>query len=171
MKKSVLLGLVVILILSILAGCGKLPDDTLLSNGKQFEEKEQFLSAVSKYEKLVELYPNSPLCPEALYRAGIIQANILQDVETASKQFNHVVEKYADSEFAPQAQFMIGFIYANSKPDTAKAREAYKTFLKNYPEHELVPSVQWEMKYLGQDINEIPELMGAETMGEVQTNN
>lgn len=171
MKKSVLLGIVTLIILIILAGCGQLPDDKLLSNGKKFEEQEQFITAVVKYEKLVELYPNSPLCPEALYRAGLIQANILQDPETASKQFQTVIEKYKDSKEAPQAQFMIGFIYANSKPDIVKAKEAYETFLKNYPEHELVPSVQWELKYLGQDINEIPELMGTETLGEQQANN
>ena len=168
MKKNLLLNLVTLIILSILAGCGKLPDDTLLSNGKKFEEEEKFISAVAKYEKLVELYPNSTLCPEALYRAGLIQANILQDVNTASKHFLTVVNQYKNSEYAPQAQFMIGFIYANSKPDTAKARTAYKTFLENYPEHELVPSVQWELKYLGKDINEIPELMSTETIGEAQ---
>jgi hypothetical protein len=46
--------------------------------------------------------------------------------------------------------------------DTTKAREAYTKFLEKYPNHELVSSVEWELKYLGKDINEIPELMDLE---------
>jgi hypothetical protein len=44
---------------------------------------------------------------------------------------------------------------------------AYNTFLQNYPDHELAPSVEWELRYLGKDINDIPELKALEA--ETQT--
>ncbi len=159
--KRLTLWILPFLLLGLIIGCGKLPDETLLKNGKEMEASEDFSGAVAKYEKLVDLYPNSELSPEALYRSGLIEANILQNVKKATFQFQRVVDEYGDSTYAPQAQFMIGFVFANSMPDTAKAREAYKTFLENYPDHELVPSVEWELKYLGKDINDIPELMSS----------
>ena len=70
-----------------------------------------------------------------------------------------VVDKYPDNKYAAESQFMIGFVYANSAVDTLKARGAYNTFLERYPDHELVSSVQFELKYLGKDINQIPNLM------------
>jgi len=50
--------------------------------------------------------------------------------------------------------------------DTAKAGQAYRTFLVKFPNDELRPSVEWELKYLGKDIDDIPELT---TLGEAGT--
>lgn len=152
----------IVLCLVIGIGCSKLPDDRLLERGKQLEEQEQFADAIKDYEKLAKDYPQSPYAPEALYRAGLAYTNNLQLFDAAITTFERVIDEYPDSKSAGPCQFMIGFIYANNTADTTKARIAYNKFLDTYPEHELAASVQWELKYLGMDINQIPELQGLE---------
>ena len=142
----------------VLVSCSRLPDEGLIEKGKRLEEEEKFFAAIKSYEKLVKLYPTSDYAPEALYRAGLAYTNGLQDFNTAISTLERVVDEYPENKFAAQCQFMIGFVYANNAADTTKARVAYTTFIHNYPDHELVPSVAWELKYLGKDINEIPEL-------------
>ena len=142
----------------VLITCSKLPDEGLIEKGKKLEAEEKFSEAIKNYEKLVKLYPQSPFAPQALYRAGLVYTNGLQDFNTAILTLQKVIDEYPDNKSAPPSQFMIGFIYANNASDTTLARVAYGTFLQKYPDHELVPSVKWELRYLGKDINDIPEL-------------
>jgi len=142
--------------LFIFNSCTKLPDDKLMDKAKTLETEEEFEKAVKYYDQLVEDYPSSPFCSEALYRAGLIYSNPIGEPSKAISHLNQVIDKYPDSKFAPQSQFMLGFIYANNLSDTLKAKQEYTEFLKKYPEHELVTSVKWELKYLGKDISEIP---------------
>jgi TolA-binding protein len=110
----------------------------------------------------VKKHPKSPFGVEATHRIAMIYTNGLQDYNKAVETFERLQASYPDSvKYAAQAQFMIGFIYNNYAPDTAKAGAAYRTFLEKYPAHELAESVKWELKYLGKDINEIPELAKA----------
>lgn len=162
MKRILAVFLVLSIALGMLTGCGKMPDEKLMALGKQMEDRENFEEAVNYYEELVQEYPESPLASEALHYAGKVYANGIKDYEKAIMVFNDVIDKYPDSPQAAHSQFMIGFVYANSISDTAEARLAYETFKENYPGNELIPSVDFELKYLGKDINEIPELMNLE---------
>ncbi|NQT26683.1 tetratricopeptide repeat protein [candidate division KSB1 bacterium] len=162
MKRILAILLMLALALGMLAGCGKMTDEKLMALGKEMEERENFDEAIGYYEKLVQDYPDSPLAAEALHYVGKVYANGIKDYEQAIIIFNDVIDKYPESPNAAHSQFMIGFVYANSIADTAEARLAYHKFQSNYPEHELVPSVEFELKYLGRDINEIPELMNLE---------
>lgn len=151
-----------VLILGLMTGCGRMADEKLMEMGKQMEEREKFDEAIDYYEKLVQDYPESPLAAEALHYAGKVYANGTKDYDTAVAVFDEVIEKYPDSPYAAHSQFMIGFVYANSVMDTVKAKVAYEKFKSVHPDHELIPSVDFELKYLGMDINEIPELMNLE---------
>ncbi|MBN1780119.1 tetratricopeptide repeat protein [bacterium] len=153
---AILLGILIV------AGCAQLPDDKLIAKGKTLEEEGKFEEALKFYRKVPKNHPNSPLCAEAQYHIALVEANGLQKFEEAVNTFGTLIGKYPDTKFAPQAQFMIGFIYANNVADTTQARKAYQEFLNKYPDHELAASVEWELKYLGKDINEIPELMNLE---------
>lgn len=146
----------------IIVSCAQLPDDQLVAKGKQLEEEGKFDEAIKTFRQVPKKFSESPLCPEAHYHIALIQANGLNEYDTAVSTFESLIGKYPDTKFAPQAQFMIGFVYANNVSDTVKARDAYEKFIEKYPDHELVTSVEWELKYLGRDINEIPELMELE---------
>ncbi len=167
MKKILTTSFFVALGIVWLATCSRLPDEGLMEKGKNYEAQEKFSEAIDSYKKLVKLYPRSPLAAEALYRAGLVYTNGLQDFESAISTMSRVLEDYPESPSAAPCQFMIGFIYANNAADTVNARMAYNTFLQNYPDHELASSVEWELRYLGKDINDIPELKALET--ETQT--
>jgi TolA-binding protein len=160
--RRILAVMVSILILGLVAGCGKMADEKLMQLGREMEENEKFEEAIDYYAKLVKQYPESPLAPEALHNEGKVYANGIRDYDKAVATFNQVIKSYPNSAYAAPSQFMIGFVYANSAMDTANARAAYEKFRTMFPDHELVPSVEFELKYLGKDINEIPELMNLE---------
>jgi TolA-binding protein len=105
-----------------------------------------------------------------MYQKALVHANALQEYDIAVSGLNEVLDKFPENRVASRSQFMIGFIYANSVGDTAKAGEAYRVFLKKYPNDELRPSVEWELKYLGKDIDDIPELttLGDASEGEAK---
>jgi outer membrane protein assembly factor BamD (BamD/ComL family) len=214
MKRAMMKGILLSVILALLVGCGKVADEKLMGEANDLAENGDYSKAITNYEILVSLHPNSVLAPEALFRAGLTQilgpedfysamksfqrildeyetshfaegckalvasiqaeaessppnllyqtglayTNVIQDFDRGIDTFNKVVEKYPETTSAAPSQFMIGFIYANNSLKLEEARTAYNTFLENYPDHELATSVRWELKYLGKDINEIPEL-------------
>jgi outer membrane protein assembly factor BamD (BamD/ComL family) len=158
MKRILIMTIMSIIALTVMMQCSRLPDEGLIEKGKRLEDEEKFSEAIKSYEKLVKLYPKSEYAPEALYRVGIVYTNQLQDFNSAISSYRRVIADYPETKLAAQCQFMIGFVYANNAADTTKARIAYTTFIQKYPDHELTPSVKWELKYLGKDINEIPEL-------------
>lgn len=96
--------------------------------------------------------------PEVLYHSGLGYTNLLGDYNYGVSLLDRITETYPESVRAPEAQFMKGFVWANSAQDTAKARQAYEVFLAKYPNHDFASAVEWELKYLGKDINSIPEL-------------
>ncbi len=158
MIKSNAMWIFISFILLIVFSCSRLSDEKLFEKAKKFEDTQKFSEAVSQYEKCADLYPQSPLTAEALYRAGLVYINSLSDLEKGISSFKRVFNEYSESNFAALSQFMVGFIYANTVSDTAQARIEYNAFLQKYPNHELASSVEWELKYLGKDINNIPEL-------------
>ncbi|MBN1893468.1 tetratricopeptide repeat protein [bacterium] len=158
MKRILCTGVVIAVVVMLFSGCAKMPDEKLLVKGKQMESEQKFTEAIASYDKLIGKFPTSPLVPEAIYQKALVHANALQEYDIAVSGLMSVLEKYPENRVASRSQFMIGFIYANSVGDTAKAGEAYRTFLKKYPNDELKPSVEWELKYLGKDIDDIPEL-------------
>ena len=158
MKKMFTICFSFCFVLLIFFSCGKPSDQELIEKAKEFEDKQNFSEAVVQYEKCAELYPQSLLTAEALYRAGLVYINALSDLPKGISSFKRVVDEYPENNYAALSQFMVGFIYANTVSDTAQARIEYNAFLQKYPNHELASSVKWELKYLGKDINNIPEL-------------
>jgi len=158
MKRLLLIGIAAVAVFTLIAGCAKMPDEKLMVKGKQMESEQKFSEAIASYQKLIEKFPTSALVPEAMYQKALVHANALQEYEAAVSGLNEVLQKYPENRVASRSQFMIGFIFANSVGDTARAGEAYRVFLKKYPNDELKPSVEWELKYLGKDIDDIPEL-------------
>jgi len=161
MKRVHISRVLAVFVLLIIA-CGELPDTKLMEKAISFEKEEKYQAAARTYEKLGETYPTSQLAPEALYKAGLIYANALQNFEKGAGILEKVTKKYPDSKNAAQCSFMVGFIYANSVKDTVRAKEAYLSFIEKYPDSELVPSVKWELDHLGKDISEIPSLQHIE---------
>ena len=141
---------------------GEITDYKILDVDKEFELAEtfriqnNFKEAISILNRLVKI--KSEVSPKAQYLIAEIYYRDMQDFTTAIKQYGDLRIQFSDSKQVPFSLFMQGFIYANMLADFEKAKEYYTEFLEKYPNHELYQSVGFELKYLGRDINEIPEL-------------
>lgn len=80
----------------------------------------------------------------------------------AVQNFEKVLEYYPQGENAPKAMFMIGFIHANNTKNYDEAKKYYTLFIEKYPQHELAASAEYELKTLGQDINQLPIFQDSE---------
>jgi|ETNmetMinimDraft_13_1059891.scaffolds.fasta_scaffold37847_2 antitoxin component YwqK of YwqJK toxin-antitoxin module len=141
---------------------GEITDYKILDVDKEFELAETFRiqnnykEAISILNRLVKI--KSEVSPEAQYLIAEIYYRDMQDFTTAIKQYGNLRIQFSDSKQVPFSLFMQGFIYANMLADFENAKDHYSQFLQKYPDHELFQSVGFELKYLGRDIKEIPEL-------------
>lgn len=76
--------------------------------------------------------------------------------DEAIANFKNIIEYYPEGENTPKATFMIGFINANDLKNLDEAKKYYTLFLEKYPENELADDAEYELKTLGQDINDLP---------------
>ncbi len=61
--------------------------------------------ALAAYDEMIAVFPQGPLYPEALYRRGLVNYQLLQFGD-AVQDFTKVVNEHTNSVFAPQALFM-----------------------------------------------------------------
>lgn len=71
---------------------------------KSVTEKESLKKAVEYYNKMHELYPDSPNSPNAMFMVGFIYANDLKDYDAAKKAYTDFMEKYPESELVFSAR-------------------------------------------------------------------
>jgi len=158
--------LVMIVILSLIFGCGeRMTKEQLSALAEKYEKEESFLEAVKTYEKLLKKYPEDEQADQAQYKIALINSNNLNDFNKSVEAHEKLIKNYPESNYAAQSFFMIGFIYANNLNDIEKAKKYYQEFLEKYPDNELLSSVKWELEHLGQDINEI-DFLNQQTVDE-----
>lgn len=151
------------LALLTLTHCRRVSDSSLMERARELETREKYTEAAALFEKVAHDYPESGLAPEALYLAGMIYSGRLEEHRRAVTLLERAINRYPSDPGSARCRFMTGFILSNSLSDTLRARQAYQAFLDDYPDHDLAPSVHWELKYLGKDIDEIPELRHLES--------
>lgn len=118
----------------------------------------EYEKALQTYNQLVKSYPKDSLAVAALFATAEIYKNNLHSTDKAVKVYHRILRKYRRDQRSPHALFMLGYTYANDLKDLKKAEKYYRRFIEKYPDHVLRPSAEWELKYLGKNIDEIPEL-------------
>ncbi len=109
-------------------------------------------------EKIVKKHADHEKAPDAQYMIAEIYYRDMGDFSKAIEEYGIIQANFPEAKQVPFSLFMQGFIYANALSDFEQARVHYKEFLEKYADHELATSVTFELKYLGKDIQEIPEL-------------
>jgi len=71
---------------------------------KDIPDKESLEMGITYYRKLVDSYPESEEAPKALFMIAYIQANELNQVESAKKTYRLFLDKYTDNSMAPSAK-------------------------------------------------------------------
>ncbi|MBN2012397.1 tetratricopeptide repeat protein [candidate division KSB1 bacterium] len=164
MSQRIVTFLIIALVFVLLIGCGeRMTKEQLFATAEKYEMEENFEAAIKTYQKILKKYGDEERADEAQHKIALIYSNNLNDFQKSVEMHELVIKNYPDSKYAIQSLFMIGFIYANNIQDIEKAREYYEQFLQKYPKHELATSVEWELKHLGEDINNIQFLEQAES--------
>lgn len=159
MRKSILLLISFVFLLSVLMNCGKQTEESMMKEAEKYEKEEKFDKAMIIYEKILVEFPMTNQAPEIYFKIAQLAGN-LKDFDKCIDMYNRIVDTYPENAIAPKSQFMIGYIYANEKADTSRARIAYSNFLQKYSDFDsgMTASAQFELRYLGKDISQIPFL-------------
>ena len=156
MKSKKILTLTILIIIS---GCGLFKSaEDLFSEAEQKRNMGEAKAALELLQKVVDKHSDREIAPNAQYLIAEIYYRDLRDFTMAINQYENLMVQFPESKQVPFSLFMQGFIYANMLADFENAKDHYSQFLQKYPNHELFQSVGFELKYLGRDIKEIPEL-------------
>ncbi len=151
--------ILILTILIIISGCGLFKSaEDLFSEAEQKRNMGEAKAALVLLQKVVDKHSDHEIAPNAQYLIAEIYYRDLRDFTMAINQYENLMVQFPESKQVPFSLFMQGFIYANMLADFENAKDHYSQFLQKYPNHELFQSVGFELKYLGRDIKEIPEL-------------
>ncbi len=157
MKSKKILTLTILIIIISSCGLFKSAED-LFSEAEQKRNMGKAKAALELLQKVVDKHSDHEIAPNAQYLIAEIYYRDLRDFTMAINQYENLMVQFPESKQVPFSLFMQGFIYANMLADFENAKDHYSQFLQKYPNHELFQSVGFELKYLGRDIKEIPEL-------------
>ena len=151
--------LITIFIVILLTSCGifKSAED-LYSDAEAKRNTGNSKEALILLKKITNKFSDHQKASKAQYLIAEIYYRDLRDFSKAINEYGMLRQKYPESTQVPFSLFMQGFIYANMLSNFEKARNHYEEFLNKFSDHELAQSVQFELKYLGIEIQEIPEL-------------
>ena len=151
--------LITILIVIIITGCDifKSAED-LYSEAEAKRNIGDSKEALVTLKKIIKKFSDHEKASKAQYLIAEIYYRDLRDFSKAINEYGMLRQKYPESPQVPFSLFMQGFIYANMLSNFEKARNHYEEFLNKFSNHELAQSVEFELKYLGIEIQEIPEL-------------
>ena len=151
--------LITIFIVILITGCDifKSAED-LYSEAEAKRNIGDSKEALVTLKKITNKFSDHEKASKAQYLIAEIYYRDLRDFSKAINEYGMLRDKYPESSQVPFSLFMQGFIYANMLSNFEKARNHYEEFLNKFSNHELAQSVQFELKYLGIEIQEIPEL-------------
>ena len=138
--------------------------DTFKSVDEYFSEAEQMRSegkskeALRVLNKIIKKFSNDIKASDAQYLIAEIYYRDLQDFSKSIIEYDKFAEKHPNSDKVPFSLFMQGYIYSNELKEYDSAKVLYNKFIKLYPNHEMVKDVEFEIKYMGFELNQIPEL-------------
>ena len=138
--------------------------DTFKSVDEYFSEAEQMRSegkskeALRVLNKIIKKFSKDIKASDAQYLIAEIYYRDLQDFSKSITEYDKFAEKHPNSDKVPFSLFMQGYIYSNELKEYDSAKVLYNKFIKLYPNHEMVKDVEFEIKYMGFELNQIPEL-------------
>ncbi|HOV99348.1 MAG TPA: tetratricopeptide repeat protein [Bacteroidota bacterium] len=152
----------------LIVGCSKPTAEQLFEKGQQAQVARSYDEALTTFQELISLYPDSAKTQDAYYAIGYIYQNYKNEPHSAVHYYRLLVEKYPDHPTASNAAFLIGFIYANDFQQYDSARIAYEYFLQHYPNSSagLLTSARYELENLGKD----PSMLLSETKNQQKKN-
>ncbi len=94
--------------------------------------------AVYHFEKMLALYPASPLRASSMLSLGNVQRNSLRAYDQAAKSYNKLIEQFPSSEEAKQAYELLGAMYDEDMRDYPNAIRTYEAAVARYKNEPIV---------------------------------
>jgi outer membrane protein assembly factor BamD len=125
-----------------------LTDSQYIKEATALMGEEDYKEAREMYEKVKEIYPDSPLMAEA--RLGIADSyfNNEEYIEAIAR-YEEFLKYHPRNKLAPEAQFRLALSYFNQmlthdrdQANTRKAMEEFNRLIRNYPASPLVDEAE-----------------------------
>ena len=94
--------------------------------------------ALFHFEKMLALYPTSPLIPDSMLSIGNVQRKNQKAFEPASKSYAKLIERFPDSSETKQAYESLAAMYDEDMRDYQNAIKTYDTIVTRYKDDQIV---------------------------------
>lgn len=108
---------------------------------------EEVERIIPLYLDFVNQFPDDPLSPEYLFKAGEVAQGLAYYMQSV-EYFNGVHMRYPTHERAPYALFFLGFVFYNYLELPSYAKGSFLDFLDKYPGHILEKDVRAMLQLL-----------------------
>lgn len=119
--------------------------------GDVYAQNSDEAEADLSYAKFIELFPESPLMPQLLYRRGILQYRELKRYEEAIATLQKIREEYPESEYAADGLMLSGEISEKKKRDYQAAISDYRMVIDDYPQSPKMLDALWKIAEINKD--------------------
>ncbi len=159
---------VIVLILSIIAGCkGNSEHKRLISEVERLEaslfgdttampDRTLAMETIQAYENFANAMPDDTLSAEYLYKGAELAMN-LQMPAKAIEFHQRILNNYPDFDKASYSLFLEAFIYENQMQQYENAKKLYNQFIEMYPDHPLTDDAEVSLQNMGKSIEELIE--------------
>jgi tetratricopeptide (TPR) repeat protein len=94
--------------------------------------------AIYHFEKMLALYPSSPLRAHSMLSIGSVQRTNLKAFDQASKSYTKLIEQFPDSPETKQAYELLAAMYDEDMRDYPNALKTYNTIVNRYKDDPVV---------------------------------
>ncbi len=119
--------------------------------------QKDYTGKISRLDRLVSTYPQSPYVPQALYEKGRSYV-LLQNNNQAIAVFQTIMRDYPDSPLSRKSGNEIGLLYYQGG-QYERAIEAYKQVVQKYPGSEEARLALLDLKSIYIDLNRVDEFI------------
>ena len=95
---------------------GKKTEQDLYTDAQNHSEDGNFESAIDTYEKILELFPDSPRAYKAQFLIGFVYSENLKDQQKAKENYLKVIDDYPECDLADDARYMIEMMETGAEP-------------------------------------------------------
>jgi outer membrane protein assembly factor BamD (BamD/ComL family) len=113
--------LIILAVGSVIFSCssgseGKKTEQDLYTEAQNYSEGGDFASAINTYEKILELYPESPRAYKAQFLIGFVYSENLKDQQRAKENYQKLIDSYPECDLADDARYMIEMMETGTEP-------------------------------------------------------
>ena len=95
---------------------GTKTEQDLYTDAQNCSERGEFESALKTYERILEIYPDSPRAYKAQFLIGFVYSENLKDQQKAKENYRKVIDKYPECDLADDARYMIEMMETGTEP-------------------------------------------------------